>query len=104
MRLTLKIWRQKDRNTRGQFVTYAMDHATPDMSFLEMLDLLNIELAKKGEDVIAFDHDCREGICGTCSMYINGRAHGPLRGVAACQPAEARRPAKWTSSGSFWTR
>jgi succinate dehydrogenase / fumarate reductase iron-sulfur subunit len=62
-----------------------MDHATPDMSFLEMLDLLNIELAKKGEDAIAFDHDCREGLCGTCSMYINGRAHGPLKGVAACQ-------------------
>jgi succinate dehydrogenase / fumarate reductase iron-sulfur subunit len=85
MRLTLKIWRQKDRNARGQFVAYTMDHATPDMSFLEMLDLLNIELAKKGEDAIAFDHDCREGICGTCSMYINGRAHGPLKGVAACQ-------------------
>jgi succinate dehydrogenase / fumarate reductase, iron-sulfur subunit len=85
MRLTLRIWRQKDCKARGQFVTYTMDHATPDMSFLEMLDLLNIELAKKGEDAIAFDHDCREGICGTCSMYINGRAHGPLKGVAACQ-------------------
>jgi succinate dehydrogenase / fumarate reductase iron-sulfur subunit len=85
MRLTLKIWRQKDRNSPGRFVTYSMDHATPDMSFLEMLDLLNLELAKKGEDVIAFDHDCREGICGTCSMFINGRAHGPLKGVAACQ-------------------
>ena len=64
---------------------YQAVNISPDMSFLEMLDTVNIELAKKGEDVIAFDHDCREGICGSCGMYINGRAHGPMRGVATCQ-------------------
>jgi succinate dehydrogenase / fumarate reductase iron-sulfur subunit len=85
MRLTLKIWRQKNRNSRGRLVTYELNNATPDMSFLEMLDLLNLDLARKGEETVAFDHDCREGICGTCSLYINGRAHGPLKGVAACQ-------------------
>jgi len=85
MRLTLRIWRQKDRKSPGQFVNYNVDNASPDMSFLEMLDLVNLDLARGGEDVIAFDHDCREGICGTCSLYINGRAHGPLRGVATCQ-------------------
>ncbi|HYK92370.1 MAG TPA: succinate dehydrogenase/fumarate reductase iron-sulfur subunit [Acidobacteriota bacterium] len=85
MRLTLRIWRQKDRNSKGQLVTYQLDNATPDMSFLEMLDLLNLDLARKGEETVAFDHDCREGICGTCGLYINGRAHGPLKGVAACQ-------------------
>ena len=85
MTITLKIWRQKDRNSQGQFVSYTMPGVSPDMSFLEMLDLLNLQLVRKGEDAIAFDHDCREGICGTCSLYINGRAHGPLRGVTACQ-------------------
>jgi succinate dehydrogenase / fumarate reductase iron-sulfur subunit len=85
MHLILKIWRQKDRNSKGRLVTYELDNATPDMSFLEMLDLLNLDLARKGEETVAFDHDCREGICGTCSLYINGRAHGPLKGVAACQ-------------------
>jgi succinate dehydrogenase / fumarate reductase, iron-sulfur subunit len=85
MRLTLKIWRQKDRNSKGRLVTYELNNATPDMSFLEMLDLLNLDLARKGEETVAFDHDCREGICGTCGLYINGRAHGPLKGVAACQ-------------------
>ena len=85
MTIKLKIWRQKDRNSEGQFVTYTMPGVSPDMSFLEMLDLLNLELVRNGEDAIAFDHDCREGICGTCSLYINGRAHGPLRGVTACQ-------------------
>ena len=85
MRLTLKIWRQNNRNRRGRLVTYELNNATPDMSFLEMLDLLNLDLARKGEETVAFDHDCREGICGTCSLYINGRAHGPLKGVAACQ-------------------
>lgn len=85
MTIKLKIWRQKDRNSGGQFVTYTMPGVSPDMSFLEMLDLLNLDLVRKGEDVVAFDHDCREGICGTCSLYINGRAHGPLRGVTACQ-------------------
>jgi succinate dehydrogenase / fumarate reductase, iron-sulfur subunit len=85
MRFTLKIWRQKDRNSKGKLVTYELDGVSPDMSFLEMLDLLNLRLAKKGEDVVAFDSDCREGICGSCGLYINGRAHGPLRGVATCQ-------------------
>ncbi len=85
MTITLKIWRQKDRTSPGKFVTYTMPNVSPDMSFLEMLDLLNLELVHKGEEAIAFDHDCREGICGTCSLYINGRAHGPLRGVTACQ-------------------
>jgi len=85
MTITLKVWRQKDRNSEGRFVSYAIPGVSPDMSFLEMLDLLNLDLVRKGEDVIAFDHDCREGICGTCSLYIDGRAHGPLRGVTACQ-------------------
>ena len=85
MQFTLKIWRQKDRNSEGKMVTYPLSGVTPDMSFLEMLDLLNLELVKKGEDPVAFDSDCREGICGTCSLYISGRAHGPLMGVATCQ-------------------
>jgi len=85
MRMILKIWRQKNRQAKGELITYPLDNVTPDMSFLEMLDLLNLELARKGEDVVAFDHDCREGICGSCSLYINGRAHGPLKGVATCQ-------------------
>ncbi len=85
MNITLKIWRQKDRHSKGQLVTYDVPDVSPDMSFLEMLDLLNLDLARRGEDVIAFDHDCREGICGTCSLYINGRAHGPVKGVTACQ-------------------
>jgi succinate dehydrogenase / fumarate reductase iron-sulfur subunit len=85
MRFTLRIWRQKDRHSEGNLVTYEMSGVTEDMSFLEMLDLLNLDLAKKGEDVVAFDSDCREGICGSCGLYINGRAHGPLQGVATCQ-------------------
>ncbi len=85
MDLTLKIWRQKDRQSKGGLVSYRLSGVTPDMSFLEMLDLLNLDLARKGEDTVAFDHDCREGICGSCSLYINGRPHGPQRGVATCQ-------------------
>ncbi len=85
MRVTLKVWRQKDRTSKGRFVTYPVADVSPDMSFLEMLDLLNLDLARKGEDTVAFDHDCREGICGSCSLFINGRAHGPLKGVATCQ-------------------
>jgi succinate dehydrogenase / fumarate reductase iron-sulfur subunit len=85
MRLFLKIWRQKDRKSKGALASYELNDVTPDMSFLEMLDLLNLKLAGKGEETIAFDHDCREGICGSCGLYINGRAHGPLRGVATCQ-------------------
>ena len=85
MRITLKIWRQKDKNSAGRLVTYELSDVSPDMSFLEMLDMLNLDLARKGEDAVAFDHDCREGICGSCGLYINGRAHGPLGGVATCQ-------------------
>lgn len=85
MNLTLKIWRQHDAASAGKFVPYPAKDISPDMSFLEMLDLINLDLVRKGEDTIAFDHDCREGICGTCGVMINGRAHGPLRGVATCQ-------------------
>jgi len=84
MKITLKVWRQKSSGTKGAFKTYELPHVSPDMSFLEMLDVLNTDLIKKGEEPIAFDHDCREGICGMCSMVINGRPHGPLR-TTACQ-------------------
>jgi succinate dehydrogenase / fumarate reductase iron-sulfur subunit len=84
MKLTLKIWRQKDAKSKGQFKTYQLDHVSPDMSFLEMLDVLNNDLILKGEESIAFDHDCREGICGMCSLYINGRPHGPQQ-TTTCQ-------------------
>lgn len=84
MKITLKVWRQKDQNTKGGFSTYKLDDVSPDMSFLEMFDVLNNNLVLKGEDPIAFDHDCREGICGACSMYINGRPHGPLQ-TTTCQ-------------------
>lgn len=85
MKLTLKIWRQKNANDKGRLVDYQVNNVSPDMSFLEMLDVLNEELVEKGDDPIAFDHDCREGICGMCSLYINGRAHGPQTGVTTCQ-------------------
>ena len=85
MQLTLKIWRQKDAESRGRFERYEVTDISPDMSFLEMLDVLNEELTGRGIDPIAFDHDCREGICGMCSLVINGRPHGPLAGVATCQ-------------------
>jgi succinate dehydrogenase / fumarate reductase iron-sulfur subunit len=85
MHINLKIWRQRDRNSKGKLVDYELSDVTADMSVLETLDLLNLELARKGEDVIAFDSDCREGICGSCCIQINGRPHGPMRGVAACQ-------------------
>ncbi len=85
MKVTLRIWKQANRTSQGSFVDYAADGITPDMSFLEMLDLVNLGLARKGEETIAFDHDCREGICGSCGMMINGRAHGPMRGIATCQ-------------------
>lgn len=84
MKITLKVWRQKDNSTKGGFKTYQMDHVSQDMSFLEMFDVLNNDLITKGEEPVAFDHDCREGICGACSMYINGRPHGPLQ-TATCQ-------------------
>jgi succinate dehydrogenase / fumarate reductase, iron-sulfur subunit len=84
MKIALKIWRQKNQADQGSFKDYKLDHVSPDMSFLEMLDVLNNELILKGEESIAFDHDCREGICGTCSLYINGRPHGPLQ-TTTCQ-------------------
>jgi succinate dehydrogenase / fumarate reductase iron-sulfur subunit len=85
LNLTLHVWRQKDAHDKGGVVTYQVRDISPDMSFLEMLDVLNGELLEKGEEPIAFDSDCREGICGTCCLMINGKAHGPQRGVATCQ-------------------
>ncbi|MFQ3181174.1 MAG: succinate dehydrogenase / fumarate reductase iron-sulfur subunit [Polaribacter sp.] len=85
MNLTLKIWRQKDSKTKGQMVDYKVTEISEHMSFLEMMDVLNEQLVNSGEEPVAFDHDCREGICGMCSMYINGEAHGPDRGVTTCQ-------------------
>ncbi len=85
MKLTLHIWRQKSRTDAGQMVTYPIEGISPDMSFLEMLDVLNERLIREGQEPVAFDHDCREGICGTCAMMINGLAHGPERGTTACQ-------------------
>jgi succinate dehydrogenase / fumarate reductase iron-sulfur subunit len=85
MKLTLKIWRQKSANEKGKMVTYNVSDVSPDMSFLEMLDVLNQDLIEKGEEPVAFDHDCREGICGSCSMFVNGRAHGPDTRITVCQ-------------------
>lgn len=85
MKLKLKIWRQKDANAKGKLVDYQLDDVSPDMSFLEMLDVLNEQLVAKDEEPIEFDHDCREGICGTCSLQINGRPHGPDRFITTCQ-------------------
>nr|WP_293832962.1 succinate dehydrogenase/fumarate reductase iron-sulfur subunit [uncultured Arsenicibacter sp.] len=85
MKINLQVWRQKNSNTAGKMVEYKLDNISPDMSFLEMFDVLNVELMHKGEEPVAFDHDCREGICGMCSMYINGRAHGPQTGATTCQ-------------------
>jgi succinate dehydrogenase / fumarate reductase, iron-sulfur subunit len=84
MKLKLNIWRQKNASVRGAIKTYEVE-ADPDMSFLEMLDVLNEQLILKGEDPVAFDHDCREGICGSCGIVIDGRPHGPLRGTTTCQ-------------------
>ncbi|SHI87187.1 succinate dehydrogenase / fumarate reductase iron-sulfur subunit [Mesonia phycicola] len=85
MKLTLKIWRQENANTKGKMVTYPIDGVEGDMSFLEMLDVLNEELINKGEEPVEFDHDCREGICGACSLQINGEPHGPDKLVTTCQ-------------------
>jgi len=85
MNLTLKVWRQANADAKGNLETYQMKEVSPDMSFLEMMDFLNEELIEKGIDPVAFDHDCREGICGMCSMFINGEAHGPDRLVTTCQ-------------------
>ncbi len=85
MKFNLKIWRQKNAQAAGKMVDYVIDNINADMSFLEMMDVLNEELIRKGDEPVAFDHDCREGICGMCSMHINGRPHGPLRGTTTCQ-------------------
>jgi succinate dehydrogenase / fumarate reductase iron-sulfur subunit len=85
MNLTLHVWRQKDATSPGRIEQYEARDTSPDMSFLEMLDVVNTALVERGEEPIAFDHDCREGICGSCGLMINGKAHGPERGVATCQ-------------------
>jgi succinate dehydrogenase / fumarate reductase iron-sulfur subunit len=85
MKINLKVWRQKNSSDKGGLKSYVVNDVNPDMSFLEMFDVLNERLIYSGEEPIAFDHDCREGICGMCSMYINGRAHGPMHGTTTCQ-------------------
>lgn len=85
MKLTLRIWRQSGPDSRGKMVTYRMTDVSPDMSFLEMLDVLNEDLISRGEEPVAFDHDCREGICGACGVVINGAAHGPEAATTTCQ-------------------
>jgi succinate dehydrogenase / fumarate reductase iron-sulfur subunit len=85
MNLTLKVWRQKNASDKGKMVDYQVTDISEHMSFLEMMDVLNEQIINKGDEPVAFDHDCREGICGMCSMYINGEAHGPDRGVTTCQ-------------------
>ena len=84
MKIRLKIWRQKNSKAKGEFVSYELDGVSPEMSFLEMLDALNTKLIKEREEPVAFDHDCREGICGSCGMYINGYPHGPVKGITTC--------------------
>jgi succinate dehydrogenase / fumarate reductase iron-sulfur subunit len=84
MKLTLKIWRQKNAKAKGKFETYIMDDVSPKMAFLEMLDALNKKLVEEDKDPVAFDHDCREGICGSCGMYINGHPHGPVPAITTC--------------------
>ncbi len=85
MKITLRVWRQRNAGDAGRMVTYEMDGISPDMSFLEMMDALNEKLNRKGEDPVAFDSDCREGVCGTCSMVIDGRPHGPATATTTCQ-------------------
>src|SRR5690625_799796 len=85
MDITLKVWRQKNDKDTGHFETYPVKEISEDMSFLEMFDVLNERLINDGKEPISFDHDCREGICGMCSMYINGRPHGPDTGITTCQ-------------------
>jgi len=85
MNLTLKIWRQKDKQSKGKMETYKVTDISEHMSFLEMLDVLNEQLITAGDEPVAFDHDCREGICGMCSLFINGEAHGPDKGITTCQ-------------------
>eukprot|EP01035_Chromulina_nebulosa_P012121 gene12121-16168_t len=85
MNLTLKVWKQRNKASKGSFETYSVKGISEEMSFLEMFDVLNEQLIHEGKDAIAFDHDCREGICGMCSMYINGRPHGPWQQNTTCQ-------------------
>lgn len=85
MNLTLKVWRQEDSKSKGKLEEYTLKDVSPDSSFLEMMDMLNDQLILEGKEPVAFDHDCREGICGSCSMFINGQAHGPDRRVTTCQ-------------------
>ena len=85
MKLTLHIWKQKNNADKGHFEKFQLDNVSPDMSFLEMIDVLNERLQLEGKDAISFDHDCREGICGMCSLFINGRAHGPDEAITTCQ-------------------
>ena len=85
MELLLKIWRQKDADSAGEIVNYNVSNVDSDMSFLEMLDVLNQQLIANNQDPVAFDHDCREGICGACSLVINGKPHGPTKGTTTCQ-------------------
>src|SRR5262249_20743024 len=85
MKLTVNVWRQRSADEPGEFETHALHGISPDMSFLEMLDVLNQQLIEAGREPVAFDHDCREGICGTCSLVINGQAHGPERETTTCQ-------------------
>ena len=85
MDLTLKVWRQKNRNAKGALETYNISGISENASFLEMLDVMNEQLVNEGKEPVAFDHDCREGICGSCSLYINGEAHGPAKNVTTCQ-------------------
>ena len=85
MNVTIKVWRQKNASSRGKFETYPMKDINSHMSFLELMDVLNEKLEQEGKMPIHFDHDCREGICGSCAMYINGRPHGPMKGTTACQ-------------------
>ncbi|MBS4013603.1 MAG: succinate dehydrogenase/fumarate reductase iron-sulfur subunit [Bacteroidetes bacterium] len=85
MDIKLKIWRQKDAADKGKFETYDLKEVSPEMSFLEMMDYLNSKLISEGKEPVAFDHDCREGICGSCGIYINGRPHGPERGTTTCE-------------------
>ena len=83
--ITLRVWRQGGPNEKGRFEEYKVESITDEASFLEMLDILNDDLVHQGKEAVVFDHDCREGICGTCSLMINGQAHGPQRGTATCQ-------------------
>src|ERR1700712_1878729 len=85
MKLTLNIWRQTGRKDKGRFVSYTVDNVNPEMSMLECLDVLNEQLAERGEEPVAFEHDCREGICGSCGFLINGEAHGPMPATTVCQ-------------------